>query len=195
MIKSVPYDSSWPARFETEAAFNRDIHWRRAYCWRNDRTLGTQHHQQMTQRGPQAAPITLNRSGAAAAKKVLVQELGDDCLVDTLNAQTAAVNPLGEVGNAANAVGEGSRRVAAVGQVLLERINVRRERPLREPVDATESRESDVTHGGLLKWGPPLHSAAETMSSSTLTDPAKCRATPALTTAYSCELRIVANCA
>ena len=32
-------------------------------------------------------------------------------------------------------------------------------------------------------------------SSSTLTDPAKCRATPALTTACSCDLRIVANCA
>jgi hypothetical protein len=114
--------------------------------------MSPQHYQQMTQCGAQTTPVALNRSGAAAARKVLVQELGDSCLVDTLNSPTAVVNPLGEVSDAAHAVSERRRSVAAVGQVLLERIDVKREGPFGEPIDATESRESDVTHGGLLKW-------------------------------------------
>ena len=50
---------------------------------------------------------------------MLVQELNHSCLVDTLNAQTAATNPLGKVGDAAHVVRRGARGVAAVGQVLL----------------------------------------------------------------------------
>jgi hypothetical protein len=71
---------------------------------------------------------------------MIVKELGDNSLVDASDGQTTTVNPLSKVSNAANAVGKRGRRIAAVSQVLLVRINVRGERPLGEPVDAGESK-------------------------------------------------------
>jgi len=127
------------------------VHWRRAHREGDDHTLSTKNHQQMAQRSTQRAAIALNRSGALTARQVLVEELGNSALVDASNVQTSAVDPLAEMGDAAHAVGERGRCVPSVGQVLLERINVRRERPSAKPVDPAE-RWLDVAQGGLLKW-------------------------------------------
>jgi hypothetical protein len=94
----------------------------------------------MAQRSTQVASFTLNRAGATASRQMVVKELGDNCFVDVSDAQTATVKPLSKVGNAAHAVGKRGRSVAAVSQVLLIRIYVRRERPLGEPVDTGKSR-------------------------------------------------------
>ncbi len=74
-------------------------------------------------------------SRAAAARKVFVQELSDSRLIDALNAQSATAIPLRKVGDATHAVSERGRSIASVGQVLLVRIKVTRDRILVEPID------------------------------------------------------------
>jgi hypothetical protein len=90
--------------------------------------------------GAQIATITANRTRATASWKMIVKELGNDCFVDASDAQTLGLNPLSKVGNAAQVAGKRRRRVAAISQVLLVRINVKRERPFDEPVCTGESR-------------------------------------------------------
>jgi len=89
----------------------------------------------MAQSGAEITAIVTDRSGATATREVIVKELCDDCLVDASKAQSAAVNPRGKVGDAAQAARERIRSVAAVGQILLECINVRREGPFGEHID------------------------------------------------------------
>ncbi|MGA8056227.1 MAG: hypothetical protein WCA12_20610 [Burkholderiales bacterium] len=114
--------------------------------------MGTKHHQQMTQRGAAVASIALHRFGATAARKVLIEELGDDCLIDAPNANAALAKPLHEVGNATQAIAECAGRAGAVDEVLLVCLAVRRERTLVEPVYAADPRRLDGCHSGLLKW-------------------------------------------
>jgi hypothetical protein len=71
---------------------------------------------------------------------MFVKELGDDSLVDALDAKSATGNPLSKVGETADAVGKRGRSIASVSQVLLERVKMRRDRPLVEPVDSGETR-------------------------------------------------------
>jgi hypothetical protein len=99
----------------------------------------TQHDEKMSQRGAQTATITTNRTGASAFRKMPVKEFGNDWFVNAPDLQTSATRPLGEVGNAAHATAERVRRVPTLSQVLLVRINVRRERALDKPVDTVES--------------------------------------------------------
>ena len=119
---------------------------------RSDCALGTKHHQQVTQRGAAVASIALHRFGASAARKVLIEELGGDCLIDAPNANTALSKPLHEVGNATQAIAERAGRAGAVDEVLLVCLAVRRERTLVEPVDAADPRRLAGCHSGLLKW-------------------------------------------
>jgi hypothetical protein len=83
---------------------------------------------------------------------VLIEEFGDDCLIDVPNANTALAKPLHEMGNATQAIAERARRAGAVDEVLLVGLAVRCERTFVEPVDAADPRRLDVTHSGLLKW-------------------------------------------
>jgi hypothetical protein len=84
-------------------------------------------------------------------REVSVEKLTDDCFIDALNIPAATVNPLGEVGDATQAMGETVPGVAAVTQVLLEGIDIGCQRALVQPVYASGLRQSDVSHGGLLK--------------------------------------------
>jgi hypothetical protein len=43
----------------------------------------------MAQGGAQVASIALNRAGAATSRKMILKELGNRCLIDARNAQTA----------------------------------------------------------------------------------------------------------
>lgn len=72
-----------------------------------------------------------------------VQELREDRLVDALDIDSAAVNPLSEVGDATHAIGEAVPGIAPVREVLLEGIDVRRQRPFVEPFVKAESRLAD----------------------------------------------------
>ncbi|MCU0768375.1 MAG: hypothetical protein MUD07_02945 [Burkholderiaceae bacterium] len=83
---------------------------------------------------------------------MLIEELGDNCLIDAPNANTALAKPLREVGNATQAIAERAGRAGAVDEVLLVCLAVRRERTLVEPVDAADPRRLDCSHSGLLKW-------------------------------------------
>jgi len=65
---------------------------------------------------------------------MFVKELGDDRLVDASDAQSATGNPLSKVSETADAVGKRGRSIASVSQVLLERVKMRRDRPLAKPV-------------------------------------------------------------
>src|SRR3990172_6179063 len=112
----------------------RLIHRCRPRRWRGNHALGAQDNQQMAQRSAQTAPVALNRSRAVASRKMFVKELGDDRLVDASDAQAATGNPLSKVSETADAVGKGGRSIASVSQVLLERVKMRRDRPLVEPV-------------------------------------------------------------
>jgi hypothetical protein len=94
----------------------------------------------MTQRGAHAAPIALNRFGAPAARKVLVEELGNELLIDAAHPHVALTKPLREVGDAADANAERARCVAAIGEVLHVRLPVGRERTPGEPAHAAEPR-------------------------------------------------------
>src|SRR3990170_2483560 len=105
------------------------IHRRRPRRWWGNHALSAQHNQQMTQRGAQTAPVALNRSRAVASRKMFVEELGDDSLVDASDAETPTGNPLSKVGETAHAVGKRGRSVSAVSQVLLKRVKMRRDRP------------------------------------------------------------------
>jgi hypothetical protein len=75
--------------------------------------------------------MTTNRARAAASGKVRVKKLDDDGFVHVLDPQSPTTCPLGEVGNAAHAIAEGVRSIATLNQVLLVRINVGGEWPLR----------------------------------------------------------------
>ena len=55
-------------------------------------------------------------------------------------------------GRAAHARGERIGSVAALGQKLLERLNMRREWVFGDPVIDDKSRFSDIVQGGLLNW-------------------------------------------
>lgn len=125
---------------------------RGAYGGRSDCVLSPEHHKQVAQRGAAVAPIALNRFGATAARKMLVEELGDGRLIDVPNAHAALAKPLHEVGNATQAIAERARRASAVDEVLLVCLAVRRERTFVEPVDAADPRRLDCSHSGLLKW-------------------------------------------
>jgi hypothetical protein len=92
----------------------------------------------MSQRGAQAATITAKGAGALAFRKVPVKKFGNDRFVNVPYPKTSATCPLGKVGNTAHAIAERGRRVATVSQVLLVRVNVRRERTLGKPVDTVE---------------------------------------------------------
>jgi hypothetical protein len=105
----------------------------------------------MAQGSAQIASIALNRTCAPASRKMIVEELRNNSLINLRNAQTVTVQPLTEVGNAAQAVGERGRSVAALGQVPLECINVRSKRSVGEPVETGELKRSGVRHGSLLK--------------------------------------------
>ena len=125
---------------------------RGAYGGCSDRALSPEHHKQVTQRGAAVAPIALNRFGATAARKMLVEKLGDGRFVDALNAHATLAKPLHEVGNATQAVAERARRASALDEVLLVGLPVRRERTLVKPVDAADPRRLGCSHSGLLKW-------------------------------------------
>jgi hypothetical protein len=125
---------------------------RGAYSWRSDCALSSEHHQQMPQRGAAVAPIALHRFGATAARKMLVEELGDGRLIDVPNAHATLAKPLHEVGHATQAIAERTRRAGAGDEVLLVCLAVRRERTLVEPIDAADPRRLDCSHSGLLKW-------------------------------------------
>jgi hypothetical protein len=125
---------------------------RSAGGWCSDCALSPQHHQQMTQRGAAVASIALHRFGATAAREVLIEELGDDCLIDAPNANATLAKPLHEVGDATQAIAERAPRASAVDEVLLVGLAVRRERTLVEPVDAADPRRLHCSHSGLLKW-------------------------------------------
>ena len=73
-------------------------------------------------RADHAEPVRRNGSEEGARRGTRRRTLRR-CVAD---ADAAPVNPLREVGDAAHVVGERVRGVAAIGQVLLERINVRR---------------------------------------------------------------------
>jgi hypothetical protein len=83
---------------------------------------------------------------------VLVEGLGDDCLVDAPNANAALAKPLHEVGNATQAIAERAGRAGAVDEVQLVCLAVRRKRTLVVPVDAADPRRLADCHSGLLKW-------------------------------------------
>ena len=80
----------------------------------------------------------------------MVKKLCDDCFVDALYTQSAAVNPLREVGNAAQTASKRMCSVAAFGQILLVSINLCRQWPLGEHVDDVATNGKNNVHDGLL---------------------------------------------
>src|SRR5580765_5861777 len=69
---------------------------------------------------------------------MVVEEVGDCHFVDLAQLQALALNPSSEVRD--------------VCQMLLERINVRRDRTFDQPAEVDDTNMAIDTHGGLLKW-------------------------------------------
>ena len=89
----------------------------------------------MSQRSAQASAMTTNRTSAAALGQVTVKKLNDDRFSNLLGLQSSAMCPLSEVGDAAHAIADRARCVAALGQVVFIRVDVGSEWAIRKPVD------------------------------------------------------------
>ena len=81
-----------------------------------------------------------------------VEELGDRLFVDPVQSQASAAHPTREMRDAGNVARNCVRGVPALGQVQLERFNVRADRPVSKPVDVLAQRTVNDAHGGLQKW-------------------------------------------
>src|SRR3982751_3707598 len=81
-----------------------------------------------------------------------VEEVGDCHFVDLAQLQALALNPSSEVRDVCQIADNCARRIPALGQVLLERINVRRDRTFDQPAEVDDTNMAIDTHGGLLKW-------------------------------------------
>ena len=120
---------------------------------RRNGALRAQHCKQVAQCRAEVASVVARGSSAVAVREVTVEELGDRPFVDPVQPQASAARPTREMENAGDIAGERARGVPAFGQVLLERINVRTDRPVREPVDVDAAGTARNAHGGLQKWG------------------------------------------
>ncbi len=107
----------------------------------------------MPERRAQIMASPAYRSGTVAARQVVVEELPDHVLVDVTDVQWALAHPARKVGNAAEVSSDGLECVAALGQVMRERINVRRQLALMKPIRRSTVKLPRRVHHGLLKWG------------------------------------------
>jgi len=121
--------------------------------WRlRNGTLRAKHNEQVPERRAVIGPVVLRVSSARAARQVVVKEDGDRDFVDPGQRQPPGADPAREVRHLSEVAGNGVCGVPALGQVTLERGNVRPDGTGEEPIDLDDAQVLSGIHGDLQKW-------------------------------------------
>ena len=114
--------------------------------------MSTKHDEQMPERCAQVATRSSHWPCAVATRQVLVEKAPNCLFIDPADDKAAAGHPAHEVRNTTQVGANGVGRVAALGEVLRERVDVGCERALAKPFRRAAVKAACRIHRGLLKW-------------------------------------------
>ena len=127
------------------------VHRRRPHRRSSDDAIGTQYDEQMPKCGAQVATRSSHRPCAVAARQVVIEKAPNRLSIDPADAEATSDRPAREVSKTAKVLANGLRGVAAFGQVMRDRINVKRKLARKQPVRWVAAKSLRRFHNGLLK--------------------------------------------